>query len=454
MQGPFSIGKAGVRGNMRILLIAYEFPPSPSPQSLRWAYLTRELCDHGFEVHVLTPALAALGPVNMTCDPRVNVHRTSPGLVSGCIRFLRNWRRRVSSGELEAGLSEAVQSDAPAPRSSVLNWKGRLLERIQQLAGAHLFPDARGEWRPFAKARLKTLLTSVRPHVVVSSHEPATSLEVGLDAVRAGVPLLADFGDPVLCFYTPARWRERALKLEREVCRRAAHVTVTTAAARALLLERHSIDSNRISVLSQGFDRDAVVNGTDQDLLPQGDLDVLDLLYTGSFYSFRCPTELVDAVVASPFARLSIATSRAPDWLLEAVAMHPGKVRLLGFLPHASAVAAQRATDVLVNIANDDVVHIPGKLYEYLGAGRPILHLGGDDCDEVAQLIRNDRRGLVCANAERSISHALDRLMAIKRQGLWASEFDLDAGSVDKYSWQAIGLQLAHRLVAMGRERS
>ena len=28
---------------MRILLIAYEFPPSPSPQSLRWTYLVREL---------------------------------------------------------------------------------------------------------------------------------------------------------------------------------------------------------------------------------------------------------------------------------------------------------------------------------------------------------------------------------------------------------------------------
>src|SRR5690606_37156346 len=35
---------------MRVLLIAYEFPPSPSPQSLRWAYLSRELVALGHYV--------------------------------------------------------------------------------------------------------------------------------------------------------------------------------------------------------------------------------------------------------------------------------------------------------------------------------------------------------------------------------------------------------------------
>ena len=46
---------------MRILVIAYEFPPSPSPQSLRWKHLSAELARQGHEVHVLTVDAVATG---------------------------------------------------------------------------------------------------------------------------------------------------------------------------------------------------------------------------------------------------------------------------------------------------------------------------------------------------------------------------------------------------------
>ena len=49
---------------LRILLIAYEFPPSPSPQSLRWAYLANRLVAAGHDVHVLAPDIGD-GPL---CD--------------------------------------------------------------------------------------------------------------------------------------------------------------------------------------------------------------------------------------------------------------------------------------------------------------------------------------------------------------------------------------------------
>src|SRR5690606_21504818 len=47
---------------MQILLIAYEFPPSPSPQSLRWAYLARHLADRGHRISVLTIHLGGETP--------------------------------------------------------------------------------------------------------------------------------------------------------------------------------------------------------------------------------------------------------------------------------------------------------------------------------------------------------------------------------------------------------
>ena len=84
----------------------------------------------------------------------------------------------------------------------------------------------------------------------------------------------------------------------------------------------------------------------------------------------------------------------------------------------------QRQADVLINIANDDMTQIPGKFYEYLGSGRPILHLSNAS-EPVAEAIVRLRRGWVCANTHEAIRGqlaALVRAKADSREGL----FDFD----------------------------
>ena len=50
-----------------LLPIAYEFPPIPLPQSLRWTRLARELARRGHAVHVLAPDVPGDGPAG--CPP-------------------------------------------------------------------------------------------------------------------------------------------------------------------------------------------------------------------------------------------------------------------------------------------------------------------------------------------------------------------------------------------------
>ena len=69
---------------MRILLVAYEFPPSPSPQSLRWAYLARKLQALGHDVHVLAPDLPGKGEGLPDIGGLV-VHRVHAGPIVGFI---------------------------------------------------------------------------------------------------------------------------------------------------------------------------------------------------------------------------------------------------------------------------------------------------------------------------------------------------------------------------------
>jgi hypothetical protein len=279
-----------------------------------------------------------------------------------------------------------------------------------------MFPDARAEWMPWARRRLDRLLAEVRPDAVITSHEPANSIELGLHAKRQGFRWIADLGDPVLAPYTPSRFRGRAFALERALCEGADIVTVTSVAAAATLEARHALPPARCALLTQGFDPNFAADPGDAAGIAL-DPDRLELLYTGSFYSFRRVGELLDAVLATPGARLNIATIVAPPEVALAARDHPERVRLLGFLAHRDALALQRRCDVLVNLANDDPVQIPGKLYEYLGAGRPVLHLGGSPDDAAAMLLARTGVGIRAPQERAPIAAELARFAASKAAG-------------------------------------
>jgi len=416
---------------MHILLIAYEFPPSPSPQSLRWAYLARHLADRGHRISVLTIHLGGETPGLPPLPSSIAVHRTFAGPIRGALAALRDRRARA------AGASRP--GPATPARRSRQGWKQAVSDALQSAAARIVFPDVRGEWQPWARRRLRGILHADRPDLVISSHEPATSLELGILAKRAGLPWIADLGDPVLAPYTPPRWRARAWALERTVSDEADHLFVTTSAAAALLEERHA-RHDRITVVTQGHAGAIDSSSGRIDFDPTR----LELLYTGSFYSFRRPEALLAALRTCPGARLNIAAVTLPESVLGFASEFPDRIRLLGFLPHNDALAFQRDADLLVNIGNADPSQVPGKIYEYLGACRPILHLGDGD-DAIARLLSYLHRGWTTDNDADAIAALLDRLVETKRSGVFTDGLDLTAATVAEWRWE----HLASRVEAV-----
>jgi len=313
-----------------------------------------------------------------------------------------------------------------------LNWKGYLAELIKGQVSARVFPDYRIEWVPFAVGKLDELLKEAVPDVVVVSHEPACTLPVGLAAAERGLPLAVDMGDPVLAPYTPPRWRDKAFALEHAVCRAACLVSVTTEAAAQLLTERHALEHDKLLLIRQGYDPFFVP--ADHEHWLEFDQQKLELLYTGSFYSFRRAEDLIEAVVNEDGVRLTVATISAPAYLVEAAKAFPDKIRLSGFLPHRVALAAQRACDVLLNIANADPVQVPGKVFEYLGAGKPVLHLRGEQQDATGQLLAGLKGGWEINSTSSAIANAISELRALKRNGQLGNVV-AQRGDVQSYAW-------------------
>ncbi|WP_343204065.1 glycosyltransferase [Agrilutibacter terrestris] len=344
-----------------------------------------------------------------------------------------NWKGKLRR-RIEDGLSARLGHG--------LNWKGHAMEAIKRVMSLPLFPDSRAEWQPWAKRRLRELLDQYQPDVVISSHEPAMTIELGALARKNGYPWVADLGDPVLAPYTPRRWRKRALATERMLCARADLVTVTSDHAREVLRNRHKIGEERCAILTQGFDHREVVA---RDTSVSFDDGKLELLYTGSFYSFRRIGALLEAVLAVSSVRLSVATIIAPPELIAAARRHPDRIRLLGFIPHSQAVALQRRCDVLVNLANENPVQVPGKFFEYLGSGTPILHIGGAENDFAARLLRHSGGGWCEPDDPALLQSRLASLAEGKaRDGKVPSVAGTDF-DVMQYSWK----NLSQRLVEL-----
>ena len=394
------------RRALRILLVAYEYPPSPSPQSLRWMYLTRELVGLGHDIHVLTPEIG-MPASGLAVPEQVRVWRTFAGPLRGGVAWLAN-RKKVEAGSSSVGPNAygAAASRGLAIKTS-LNWKGKLLACLQRSMEYLLFPDARGEWKRSATKVLVRVLNEVEPDVVISSHEPATSLELGLLAKKRGFKWIADLGDPIVAQYTPPRWIQRSRKLERATACSADGIVVTTDKAAACLRQRYDLPSTRVEVITQGFDH-RLAPGLPLKCPNHG--EPWELLYTGSFYSFRRAEELINAVLASGDVRLNIASMDVPEYVQTAAAERPGSIRLLGFLEHSDALRWQRHCHVLVNISNGGDSQVPGKFYEYLGAHRPILHIGEAGRDLVAKEVEGMGLGWVVSNNAHDIMRLLSDL--------------------------------------------
>lgn len=429
---------------MKILLIAYEFPPSPSPQALRWTYLSAELARRGHEVHVLTPDLGPeLDTPNGALDSRVVVHRAYAGPMRGFIAWHRRRRAAALRDASDAGIGEGAAEESPSrPQRPPL--KVRLVNLAYRLSEWIWFPDIRGEWRPFASSALKRILASHRFDVVVSSHEPATCLQLALALKqRMASPWVADLGDPVLAPYTPKRWRGMARRLERATCEQADAITVTAETAATLLRARHP-NANPITVVTQGFSQRAA-----PPISPPS--ETLELAYVGSFYSFRRAEALFEAVAATPGVRLSVASISLPSSLSAIARANPHCFRMMGFLAHSEALNLQSAVHVLVNIANRDAAQVPGKLYEYLGAARPILHVTHDENDPGALLVRDTRRGWVVGDDVAAISRLLGDMRDRMTDGAWLDDVDLSMSRVQAYAWSSLGERLESLLLSVAR---
>ena len=426
-----------LRGS-RLLVVCHDFPPVRSPQAIRALAFARRLAPRVAELHVLTRTRLP-GGTEPTLPANVVLHRCPPGRFEALLDRLA--ARRLPAA---AGPADAAVAAVPAVRPPRLNWKGRLVALARRAHDLLRFPDGRAAWAAPARRRLRALCGQSPPDLALVMHEPAASLLLADELTRRGIPWLADLADPVLAPYTPRHWRGRAARLETRVIAGAGAVTVTNPATAALLARRHGRRAEAFTVIPQGFETRPAPPPPPRD-------GPLRLLYTGRFYRFRDPSALLRAVLDTPGVVLEIAGPEMPGAVLEAAARHPDRIRLHGELEHAAALALQPGADVLASVGNAGTEQAPGKVQEYFGAGRPVLHVFHDPADPAPSLLAETGRGLACPAEPVAIAACLRQLQALKASGALATHFTLDPARVAALEWDALVARLAAVLAGLRR---
>lgn len=404
---------------MKILIVSWYFPPCNTMGALRIGKLAKFLVGQGHDVRIVCARdqpYAMTLPVEVPKDIVYYSRWGNVNVVPIKVQELRVWlKKKLGRGPEPAAGADAAPAQSPATPSS----PGLLRRILAFYQHATNIPDGMIGWLPHALRAGRRATDGWRPDVVFASAPPFTTLIAGrLIARRVGAPLVIEYRDRWLedpYGYTPPfrRWIDEKLE---NWCAAPARGIVTVSGP--WQDDYRARWSKPVVVAYNGFDPDDLA-GFD-DIAP--DIGAtLNILYTGILYpDRRDPAPLFRALAAMPEARDRIRVdfyganveqlqAEIAAYGLEGiVAVHPG-------VPFRESLRLQRRADVLLLLQWNNVLergNVPGKVFEYLAARRPVLGIGYED-GVPARLLRERAAGRVI-NDPAAIAAYLRELLAEK----------------------------------------
>ena len=380
----------------KVLIITYYWPPAGGPGVQRWLKFVKYLPDFAITPVVYIPE----NPTYPILDENLHLQVSkNVEIISHKIFEPYAIASLLSKKEVQK-ISAGIIPDEP---------KQSWTEKISLWMRGNLFiPDARVLWvqpsvnylqKYILENDISTIITTGPPHSV---HLIGNKLKTKLN-----VRWIADFRDPwtTIGYHKSLKLSAFAAKkhksLEREVLSSADEILVTSKSTK---VEFSKITSKPIHVITNGYD---IENVQSQKLDSK-----FSIAHIGSLLSERNPlilweilAELIDQnpVFKTDFELKLIGT--VSEKVLKSISDYKlnGYVNNLGYVQHSEAIAEQRKSQILllIEIDSDETkAIIPGKLFEYMVSGRPILAIGPESAD-FAEIIAETNTGEFVTYGER-----------------------------------------------------
>lgn len=289
-------------------------------------------------------------------------------------------------------------------------------------------PDHGNWWLPWAVPAAMRVLRECPIQAILATGGPFSSHILGaILKVKTGLPLILDYRDdwtldPVLRAMHPFYWvlfepYERLM--HRWVVNKADKVLLVTEGSRHIFAEHYSHPEKFVTIRN-GYDPDDFTSACEPNLPP----DKFHVVYAGSTKGYASSSQtflqgLRLAIDRDAALRESVQVSfvgaieqRCKD-LIKDLELGP-YVRVIGYVPHSQSIGYLRRADVLLLTMRSVYPHVPGKVYEYLGARKPLLLLAPQGT-EVVELVT--RAGSAQTADPNDPSDIAEKLMHL--EGLW-----------------------------------
>ena len=290
------------------------------------------------------------------------------------------------------------------------------------------FPDNKVFWLPFLWTKIK------KPDIIVISCPPF-SPALTMFAVK-NIPFIIDYRDQwtgsYLGEYAFKIEEHLAKKIEKKCINKASAVVTVTKRIGEYLKEQYPENKNKIHLIRNGYSEESFPGKIDKQKREE-----IILTYMGTFNEFEKP-DLI-------FKGLKRLTEISPDLGSKILFKHIGHSRKkdikqiadtigfrrfisLGYKPHREALYELTRSDILIltgGKGENSKWHVPGKTYEYLRSGIPIIAI--TDNPELNTLI--DSAGLIVNFDKEAIARAIQKI--VRNPGLFKP-----VSNYKKYQWE------------------
>lgn len=416
----------------QLLFITYFWPPS-GKATLHWPLkIIKHLPENNWQPIVLTTDDETFTQKDFSLlnevDPSLKIYKSKS---FEPFNLYRKFTGKKSDEQLIA--SETISTSNKS-----------LTHKISIWIRMNLFiPDARVGWNLSAVKTGKQIIEENSIDAIVSIGPPHSSHLTGKKLSRnfnkPFIPILIDPWVDII-YYKGFKRSKATLyldnKLETSVLNNSAHTVFITESMREDYINKYPFLKDKSSVLYWGYNEDDFKNLT-FNLLPE-EREIKTLLHAGNIFDYQNPENLWRTIrkriekgdkfrikflgTVAPKIKKSIEENRLSEF-----------TEYAGFLPYKEMLSELFNADYLLVCATEKR-HVPGKLFEYLRTGKPIIAFGQDN-DEVNKILKEANSGMLFRYDE-DISAFFDL----------ANNFKAEINIVKKYDRKLISYQLSEIL--------
>jgi glycosyltransferase involved in cell wall biosynthesis len=434
-----------IDNNKKVLIITYYWPPSGGSGVQRWLKFVKYLPSLGWEPYVFTPE----NPSFAIKDE--SLHKNVPGEAE-VIRF-PIWEPYA----IFFALGGIFGKRTSAKSTQLVSTKNEsLFQRISTWIRGNLFiPDPRVFWVKPSVVFLDEFLKDNQISTIITTGPPHSLHLIGLRLKRKNPALrwLADFRDPwsqwgLLDSLRVSKWaRKYHRRLESKVLAAATEIiTITPFYVRQF----EKLADRKVQLLTNGFDEDDFKN------IHYSKSSKFVIRHVG-IVNEKCDprpflTALLQLVKEMPEIPAQIQLEFIGDVHMQIrkfVKESEGLEQITQFrgnIPHAELMNLYGSSSLLLLILTgykDAEGYMPGKLFEYLATGLPILGVGPPAGDAAALLLETDAGEMIDSFDFDKIKTSL-----LRHFNLWRSSPEplVKKKGVNKYSRREITGKLAELL--------